>query len=439
MNLPFEVRNGIYEALLVKHDTVHLECNWKPDGIKWTKSLSLGKGVTGILRACKQTETEGTNVLYGANTFECYHVRVLKNKFIDGKREYWESEDTAFPGIGKRNAAKIKKIIFGLPMVIMRGAQDSPAGNPFLDLLCGQLTGLQKFTLKTHMSGEPSDETRERQTSIAQALITTAARAVKYHPTLRKAVWRRWSGNELRSTVWGDEVVGEFFVDLMAEGFETRLEGTLTKKDALGDDFKSADILLNTLMIRKTSWLKRALWKDVKNFRLDNDQLLAKVNPSQLASWPGCGQYEPLLELEVEDQAAAVEESHCRHIDGLRIRGRFVDGKFVRGMWHGVSAFTQGHFVERRQPGAEYETPCFVEGMWVSKDEFVEGKWIEERFVKGFWARWPDRFCAKGRWEGDRFVEGKWFGEQFYEGKWRGDCLFVRGSWAQKPKIANLS
>ena len=140
LGLPLEIRRQIYLAFLVKDENVRLSCDYQPDAIRWTSSLSVNDGVTAFLRTCKTIECEGTDVLYGDNTFECYHVRVFKNEFIRGSSF---QHSNVFRRIGKENAAKIKRGVFGLPLVIIRGLQDSIACNPFLDFLCTDLVGLQ--------------------------------------------------------------------------------------------------------------------------------------------------------------------------------------------------------------------------------------------------------------------------------------------------------
>ncbi|ETI28361.1 hypothetical protein G647_00810 [Cladophialophora carrionii CBS 160.54] len=415
---------GDYRAFLVKHSNVELKCYYQPDEMLGTDSLAVYQGVPALFRRCKRVEDEGTDVLYGDNTFECYHVRVFQNHFIHGR--CCES-DNRFRGIGRKNAAKIKKACFGLPLVITRYLQDSFAGNAFLDLICADLM------------------VRIR------ALLTTVSRIGKYHPTLRKAIWRRWSGSRSQALV----IAGDTYVDLVALGFEARFEGSVIRKNAWGEDVESFDLLLRTSMIRSTSWLDNSVWNDVHNFEIDKSLITAKVDESEMSHWPGAVEYEPLLELSPSDQAAMVGIIHGRIIHCLFIRGGFIDGKFVKGYWFGQppasSRFFQGNFIPTRMVDGALCESQFVEGQWVNDEEFVEGKWLDGRLIKGVWVtwhaegdgkffegKWRDGLFTKGRWVGEGFIEGMWAGSVFYEGKWTSQGAFLRGSWVKKPDIPGL-
>ncbi|OCT53894.1 hypothetical protein CLCR_11408 [Cladophialophora carrionii] len=279
-----------------------------------TDSLAVNQGVTALFRRCRRVEDEGTDVLYSANTFECYHVRVFQNHFIHGR--CCESGNR-FRGIGRQNAAKIKKACFGLPLVITRYLQDSFAGN-----------------------ASPS---------------STSSEGPHSYPTLWKAIWRRWSGSRSQAPV----VAGDFHVDLVALGFEAGFEGSVIRKNAWGEDVESFDLLPRTSMIRSTSWLDNSVWNDVHNFEMDKSLITAKVDESEMGHWPGPVEYEPLLELNPSDQAAMVDTTHGRIIQGLFVGGRFIHGTFVKGYWFGQlpasSRSFQGNFIPARMvDGALY-------------------------------------------------------------------------------------
>ncbi len=443
--MPLEIRRHIYRAFLVKNASVKLQCDYQPDAIRWTSSLSVNEGVTALLRTCRKINTEGTEVLYGDNTFECYHVRVFKNEFIRG-RSYKGSD--VFRGIGTENATKIKRGIFGLPLVIIRNPQDSPECNPFLDFLCTDLVELQKLTLKTDTICDSGLEARTQQMVRTRALVTTAARIAKYHPSLRKSIWRHLSGNE-RSR-FGDCLLGDWYVDLVAPGFEIHLNHTTTKLDADGQEFKAVDVLLNNAMILHTSWLQKQVWDSVANFALDKSQLTRNVDKSEIALWPGEREYEPLLELEFPDKVALAELSHGRFIRCIHTPGRFIDGKFIKGWWFdGLSRFVQGEWLQSRFIEGKQHYGEFVEGEWINDTKFVEGKWVDGRLIKGVWVdyingeflegAWRDGIFVKGKWIGDEFTEGKSVGKLFYSGKWASNGAFAQGCWATQPKIADLA
>ncbi|EXJ64428.1 hypothetical protein A1O7_00764 [Cladophialophora yegresii CBS 114405] len=371
-----------------------------------------------------RVEDEGSDVLYGDNTFECYHVRVFQNRFIHGRCCV---PGNGFRGIGSKNAAKIKKACFGLPLIIIRNPQDSVDGNAFLDLI----SAFQMVRIR--------------------ALLTTVARIAKYHPTLRKAIWRRWSGSRSQGLV----IAADFYVDLVARGFEARFEGSVTRNNAWGDDFESFDILLKTSMIRSTSWLDNSVWNNVHNFEMDKSLITTEVNESEVGSWPNPVKYEPLLEPSPSEQAATMDISHGRTIHGRFVGGPFIDGKFVKGYWFGqsraLSRFLQGKFIPARMVDGTLFESQFVEGEWITDEEFVEGKWLDGRLIKGVWVTWKaggggkffeghwrDGLFTKGRWVGERVIEGKWAGSVFYEGRWTSQGAFLRGSWAKKPNIPGL-
>ncbi|KAJ9609100.1 hypothetical protein H2200_006871 [Cladophialophora chaetospira] len=441
LGMPDEIRLQIYRAFLVKDGNVKLKCEYQPDAIRWTKSLSVNKGVTAFLRTCEKIKIEGTDVLYGDNTFECYHVRVFKNEFIHGKS--FERSDK-FRGIGKENASKIKRGYFGLPLVIIRNPQDSWEGNPFLDFMCTDLVGLQKLTITTMISSRVGGQAEDKQADRTRALTTTAARIAKYHPTLRKPIWRHWSGHKYEEGYDEQYVWGEFFVDIMAPGFEMHLDGTTPKLDAFGRNFEACDVLLKTAMILRTPWLQINIWRNIKNFELSQKYLTSEVDASEIATWPG------EFDWESDDQAALVEVSKSRCIHGKFTSGRFVDGKFIKGCWFdGDTSFVQGKWINARHVEGKYDYGQFVGDEWVTDTHFVEGKWVDGKLIKGVWidwregkfleGTWRDGLFVKGRWSGEQFVEGKTIGKLFYPGKWASNETFTQGAWTQQPKVAELS
>lgn len=202
-------------------------------------------------------------------------------------------------------------------------------------------------------------------------------------------------------------------------------------------------------MILNTSWLKTSIWENIANFASDKSQLTCKVNESEIAVWPGESEYEPLLELEVSDQAALVEISHGRHIRGWYPGGRFVDGRFIKGSWFDDwSRFLQGKWLEPRFIEGKQDYGQFFEGEWVNDANFVEGKWVDGKLVKGFWANWReskffegtwrDGIFVKGKWNKEEFIEGKWIGQRFYVGTWKSNGTITQESRATQPKIADL-
>ncbi|KAJ9609098.1 hypothetical protein H2200_006869 [Cladophialophora chaetospira] len=431
LNLIPDVFTLILRAIFLKQDgNVKLECSWRPDGILYTKSLFVGpKGLVSMLRTCKKVRDEGLRILYGENTFECYHVRVLKNHFIHGP----------YYGIGKENAARIRNVQFGLPLVIRRANQEDSHHAHFLDLLCTDLPGLHKLTIKTHMiqlvptSDTAGDSNQRGQTEVIQALIATAARTTKYHPILRKVIYRQASGEKKASA---------------------RRTKTASSRQMLTVPLsKSIDIVLNTKLIRQTPWRQIYKWNKVANFELlpvhdeatglDKPIWTSEVDKSELATWPGQLEYDPVLELKPDDQVAMVRANHGKYLREGFVMGDIVDGRFVRGKWLDTG-FVQGIDIAPRLVDGRFVPEQFVQGRWVSDNEFIEGRFVDGAFVPGMWVRedfvqgrWLGGLFTKGKWEGENFTEGLIVGNTFYVGTWRGRT-FLRGSWAKQPAIPEL-
>jgi hypothetical protein len=100
-----------------------------------------------------------------------------------------------------------------------------------MDFACKYLVGLQKFRLKTRTFNRVGISAQQDQMIRTRTLISTTARLVKYHPTLRKVVWRSKSGGELSDGY----VEAEKYVDMVEYGFEKRLEAPRRKQDAFGN------------------------------------------------------------------------------------------------------------------------------------------------------------------------------------------------------------
>ena len=370
-------------------------------------------------------------------------MRVFKHHFIHGVEEYRNK----FKGIGTINAAKIKRALFGLPYTIIRNAQDSIQGNSFLGFMCEDLVGLQKLSITSKAPTEQGSFAQRLERYKMRPLISTAATIAKYHPTLRKAIWPRRSGFE---SVGGVFLAGEFYVDLVAIGFQTWLDGCVTKTNAFGAEYESNDILLNTSLIRSTSWLQDNIWNSVDNFKLDKEMIISRVQDSELATWPGEDVYEPLLELELADRVALVEESHSRFIRGHFVRGRYIDNRFIKGCWPDSDRlnrqFVQGKHVGARMVEGKQVKAQFVEGRWESDNDFIEGKWVDEHLIKGLWADWRGDLSWEGCWKSGLFFRGRWegghcvptgmvIGGNFYEGRVNSVGLFVRGAWAARQDV----
>ncbi|KAK4937401.1 hypothetical protein LTR10_021938 [Elasticomyces elasticus] len=325
MGMPREIRDNIYRLLFVKKGTILVRFSkamytggdspmWNCDNSN--PAMKVGpKHITSILRANKQTKEEGTDILYGENLFESYHIRAFDTVFVKYPRY----------GIGQVNAGKIKSARFGVPLgtLIWSPKEDSTDSELVLgflcDILCATLKGLQHLTLKTKIiRAKPTTLERGKMVKDSQkvnirALLVSAARATKFHPCLRKAIWRRWSGGYIAKGRWIDytesveveDLVGEFFVDLVVEGLAPALDGrTVTKKDAYARNFKSKDMVINSQLVRRTAWLDPEGWLDVHRFGLSKDVSSSEVDPSQVERWLGAKQHNLDAELDPESVAA---------------------------------------------------------------------------------------------------------------------------------------
>ena len=275
MGIPRELRNKIYKMLLVKKDAVHIQFpKYRFHGIHWRGTpgkvkrmaggpLHIGpKYTTSILTVNKQAAAEGTDILYGYNKFTSDDATAVATVFVNGKKDDW----TGDTGIGRVNAAKIKRAMFEIPTTIINefihNLAEAPTHGEFLDFVCQQLSGLQNLELKTTMTEEvpQSFETalsvESQQKLYIVSLLKTVARVTKYHPNLRKAIWSRWSGYGLEEGEESDDyctwpvdwIRGHWSVDLVPAGPGSTLKGeTKINKDAFGIKFESTVSLLTHL------------------------------------------------------------------------------------------------------------------------------------------------------------------------------------------------
>ena len=233
------------------------------------------------------------------------------------------------------NAAKIKKAKSGCPLVIVRRRVDDIAGNPFLDLMCSHLIGLQKLTIKTQTfkyQGTPAQYS-ERKTSVPYSPQLHALPSATLPCAKLCGVGGVGAASTTKTKTTITNTSMAFYVDLVAIGFEERFEGSLMTKNAFGEPFESFDVLLSTIKVHCTTWEQNTTWNDVNNFGVDNELLISRTHDSEIATWPGQRCYEPLLNLDTAGQAATVDSSHSRYIRSPWVSGRIVDGKFLRGKW----------------------------------------------------------------------------------------------------------
>ncbi|KAK5032796.1 hypothetical protein LTS07_004206 [Exophiala sideris] len=304
MGMPKEIREAILKYLLVKDDsiwvrfTVHIHAAQMRDAPDPEHSvMELGpmvvgpKRITSIVRVNKRTAQEATDILYGANLFASNQLHGFNWVFVKDPR----------CGIGSTNAAKIKTAQFAIPMDTITGPK-TYAHQSLLDCLCADLIKLKILTLKAVILTNrwaPRDIIEKQLVKGIRPTLLIAARVTKFHPTLRKAVWRRWSGTKVadkggRRPGIGkgiDYVWAEIYVDVVPEGLEAVLEGSIAKKDAFGHEMEHKDMVIDSRLVRQTSWDDTEAWLDVRKFALPSDVISSEVDAKEVEMWPGLGQY----------------------------------------------------------------------------------------------------------------------------------------------------
>ncbi|KAI1611903.1 hypothetical protein EDD36DRAFT_269452 [Exophiala viscosa] len=297
MGMPKEIREAILRHLLVKDDLIWVNFDFEMRNGRFRETSSMlrhplvvgPKHITSIIRVNKQTAQEATDILYGANMFASYQVHAFESVFV-------KDPDN---GIGIRNAAKIKSAEFTPPMNTFTGPK-TDGHQSLLDFLCSDLINLKKLTLKTVAAIRRwtlRDIIDREQVNLIRHLLLIAANVTKFHPTLRKAVWRRWSGTKLADQ-WGREpgfgkgtfyIWAEFSVDLVPEGPEAVLEGSITKKNAHGEDIECKDMVINSQLVRQTDWNDVRRWLNVHTFALPSAAVSSEVDANEIEVWPGTG------------------------------------------------------------------------------------------------------------------------------------------------------
>ncbi|KAJ9609106.1 hypothetical protein H2200_006877 [Cladophialophora chaetospira] len=405
MGLPRELRDEIWRYVYVKAGHVKLRCIWQANRNRLPQTVpTKPEGIISMLCANKQTMKEGLHILYGENHFEFYHDRVFGINTLN-----YDTQHPYVNGIGLKNAATIKTATYEIPGSIMEGYQDGITFGPSLQFL-SRLVGLKKLTIKVETFVSLWDignvqvvKVKKKQST--RAILTTAARVTKYHPNLRKAVWRYWSGGDTKT----GGLLTIFYIDLFQEGCAPALRSATTK-DADGKDVQSRDEVAKFKLPDKI---------DPSPFLADSNSTNTKsseTDPRAVTTWPGLMIYDPLLELSYNDQVDLVRHRKGTFLKGEFIAGDMVNGIFVKGHWFG-SNFVEGDWTPPRYVNGKVVLPRFTPGKWIG-NKLVQGKMIDGMFVQG-------------RWEMEQFTQGKWDGERFIEGKWEGAFRFLKGKWTK--------
>ncbi|KAI1623240.1 hypothetical protein EDD37DRAFT_463502 [Exophiala viscosa] len=290
MGMPIEIREAILRHILVKEDSIQITSTHARRGGPYSGNSALmfvrpQQLETSILRVNKRTAQEATDILYGANVFESQSMRIFKRAPLK----------VAQYGIGPTNMAKIKFARFNLPGPTFKGP--TWGHQSLLDFLCANLIKLKKLTFRTLVGSEMGahgDGVKEAEMKRLRPVFFVAARVTKFHPTLRKAVWRRWSGSRFANYEWiklfdfEDKryIIGEFSVDLVPEGLEAFLKGSVIRKNACGEDMECNDMVINSRLVRQTYW-----HDNVERFALPNNATSSEVDVNEVEVWPSRGKY----------------------------------------------------------------------------------------------------------------------------------------------------
>ncbi|KAJ9609109.1 hypothetical protein H2200_006880 [Cladophialophora chaetospira] len=318
--LPRELRDRILELMLVEDEPTNLsDLAHKYSFFQVVRrfhQIELPRSnITSILRVCKQMEEEGTDLLYGRNTFIADRPSLFEDFFICGPVSE-EPSPHPFTGIGLSNAAKVKSARFQISGEIDSDTQDGPNLVQLLNVLCTKLPGLQQLTLITKMRSQineapPYDVTvqdikiERLQTIAIRQLLIAAARITKYHPVLRTAVWRKDSGSERESVIevtdWSPHsafrisiMAGKFIVDLVAQGNQAKLMGgSETKTTYRGETYSSVDIVLNSLALRQASFDNLPGFGTFPTvFKLYPSATSSEIDPEEVQKWSDIGRYD---------------------------------------------------------------------------------------------------------------------------------------------------
>ncbi|KAK5557050.1 hypothetical protein LTR46_004861 [Exophiala xenobiotica] len=157
-----------------------------------------------------KTYNEVIPFLYGEDHFVSFNVRGFNGGFVNDPDH----------GIGRANAALIKRASFGIPEPVKQDPTNHLSG--FLEFMCGTLTGLVHLELSVKFENYyVSPATQDQHLEWSQerrALLLAAAHLTQRHPNLKKAVWCATSGGSLATFWHGTKMQVRFAVFLLPAG-----------------------------------------------------------------------------------------------------------------------------------------------------------------------------------------------------------------------------
>ncbi len=169
-----------------------------------------GKCPMSLLYVCRQTFNEAIPFLYGENHFVNFNVRGFNGCFVNDPDH----------GIGRANAALIKRVSLGIPEPVKQDRTNHLPG--FLDFICSTLTGLVHLELSVKFeSYNESPATHDQHLEWCEerrALLLTAAHLTQRHSNLKKAVWCSTSGGSLVTFWHGTKMQVRLAVFLLPAG-----------------------------------------------------------------------------------------------------------------------------------------------------------------------------------------------------------------------------
>ncbi|KAK5453451.1 hypothetical protein LTS15_006636 [Exophiala xenobiotica] len=275
LGMPKEVRDIIWKLVMTKTTSIKVCFSMFSEDDPYydrgygalRRGYDVGLGFPGwypvsLLYVCRQTYNEAIPLLYGGNHFVSFNVRGFNGSFVNDPDH----------GIGRANAALIKKVSFGLPEPVKQDRTNHLPG--FLDFMCGTLTGLVHLELSVKFENYyVSPATHDQHLEWSQerrAVLLTAAHLTQRHPNLKKAVWCSTSGGSLATFWHGTKMLVRFAVFLLRAGQNGNIARPNSKLDIEARTIVTDDIVLDCPKIRDTAW-DDLLNKQATDFALDKD------------------------------------------------------------------------------------------------------------------------------------------------------------------------
>ncbi|KAK5232964.1 hypothetical protein LTR47_005828 [Exophiala xenobiotica] len=249
LGMPKEVRDIIWKLVVTKMTSIKVCFSMlsedDPDYDRGYGTLRKGYGVgltfpgrypMSLLYVCHQTYNEVIPFLYGENHFVSFNVRGFNGGFVNDPDH----------GIGRANAALIKRASFGLVHLELS-------------------VKFENYYVSPATQDQHIEWSQERR-----ALLLAAAHLTQRHPNLKKAVWCATSGGALATFWHGTKMQVRFAVFLLPAGQNVNITRPNSRLDIEARTIVTDDIVLDCPNIRGTAW-DDLLNKQATDFALDKD------------------------------------------------------------------------------------------------------------------------------------------------------------------------